>query len=933
MKKKFTLIILIGLQLFFSKNSFTQIHKPNECRADLENEKYYKQNPKAREEALSFEKYSHEFIQNHKAKATKEYIIPVVFHVFGTNFNSGTTVDDALIIDALRKLSNDFQGLTADWNSVDPNFESVKGALNITFTLAELDPEGNATTGIEYYSALSGFGNGSGYDSQIQNYAWDNYKYMNVYIMRDLYADDDYYNSGVSWYPNTSMSNSNLARVVYNGSYLATNTGENFRRIMTHEFGHWLNLKHPFSGGCSEPNDCVEDTPQTTTNSGSCNTSIEKCPGAGVPNGENFMDYSECYRMFTKGQVKRMQAALEHPARKPLWQRSNLLVTVPSALSPSLYSDKETICENILNDGSVDTVYLFLDGDKFSINSGVMTENTHYNVENLPSGFTIEIAGTSHSTAYILLTGNANNHLKADDIDNLKITFLNASLVGNDTSILKSATLIFNINFMDAYSVYYKDIEDLEINSNALLKSFSLESEPDYFILDGTSLLDYSLWYDGGDLRFKTNTRALVCDGTSKNVSDLPRGTMIGSTSNWVNGGTSSDVHNILTQTYTNWSGKQAYIGFKFDINEQTHYGWFRIKVSNNGTSYVLYDYAYNQEPGKPIYSGDRGVSYILPIENQFQENATNNGSISEPIILEVYKNPFSIASGTLTEGLHYSISNIPSGLTATITTTNDSTANIALTGIADNHTDDVANITLTFLDAAFNSGLAVDLDGNPIKLSINFITPIITSSGNKFIEKSKDDGSINNLIVLNLKDGSFSLSTGELIEGTHYEVQNLPNGLTTNIIVKNKTQLWFMLSGNAIKHSVVNSISNLTLSFLNAAFSEFTVDNILGSTIVCSINFEGNSTGVFDKKESNDITIKPNPNQGSFTIKLNSIFNRDIDIKIYNLLGQTIWTKKVINYNSTEIKINLDNINGGMYIIQVITESEILKSKIKIEP
>lgn len=41
-----------------------------------------------------------------------------------------------------------------------------------------------------------------------------------------------------------------------NGAYGGYNLGNN----LVHEAGHWMGLSHPFTGGCSEPNDGVDDT-------------------------------------------------------------------------------------------------------------------------------------------------------------------------------------------------------------------------------------------------------------------------------------------------------------------------------------------------------------------------------------------------------------------------------------------------------------------------------------------------------------------------------------------------------------------------------------------------------------------------------------------------------------------------------------------------
>ncbi|NJO91260.1 MAG: T9SS type A sorting domain-containing protein [Chloroflexia bacterium] len=298
------------------------------CGTSEQMEAFYKLHPEAKDEAKVLEEFTKRF-KTDATKAAESYVIPVVFHVFGTSFN-GKSVTTALIEDALRKTNEDFQGLAADWNQIISQFSSVKKSLNITFKLAKKDPNGNATTGVKFYGKLDGFGNGSGYDSQIKQYAWDNYKYMNVYIQNDLYNNGVTNNSGVSWYPNTTMSNNNTARVVYNGAYLGTNTDENFRSVLTHEFGHWLNLIHTFEGGCPDASGCSSsgdrccDTPPVDNsglqaNDRNCNNQIT--------NWQNFMHYSDQYAMYTIEQVARMEAALQHSTRKPLWQESNLVAT------------------------------------------------------------------------------------------------------------------------------------------------------------------------------------------------------------------------------------------------------------------------------------------------------------------------------------------------------------------------------------------------------------------------------------------------------------------------------------------------------------------------------------------------------------------------------------------------------------------------------
>ncbi len=281
-------------------------------------------------------------ITDEQLDLAERYYIPVVVHVYGDahNCSEGDTswgcVSDQTIIDGLNKTNQDIQGLNTLDGPILPEFQAIRANMNVEFVLAKIDPEGRETTGIIRHigSDATGFGNiDADTEALIAADAWDNYKYMNVYLQQDLYGDGVTNNSGVAWYPSTSMSDKNLARVVYNGAYVGDNTDENFRSVLTHEFGHWLNLKHTFNDNacstvnelfCSLSGDHVCDTPQMA--SSSMQDNAQNCLSQPT-NTENFMHYTNNYAMFTQNQVARSLAALHHPARETLWSDENLINT------------------------------------------------------------------------------------------------------------------------------------------------------------------------------------------------------------------------------------------------------------------------------------------------------------------------------------------------------------------------------------------------------------------------------------------------------------------------------------------------------------------------------------------------------------------------------------------------------------------------------
>ena len=68
-------------------------------------------------------------------------------------------------------------------------------------------------------------------------------------------------------------------------------------------------------------------------------------------------------------------------------------------------------------------------------------------------------------------------------------------------------------------------------------------------------------------------------------------------------------------------------------------------------------------------------------------------------------------AAGPFSAGTHYNIANVPEGLTPVLTRTSSSVATLTFTGNATDK-EDVTDISLTFLDAAFENNLATDVTG-----------------------------------------------------------------------------------------------------------------------------------------------------------------------------------------------------------------------------
>jgi hypothetical protein len=719
MKKQLLLLVLCCLWSIQGIRAQDLIEPSHSCRTREVNELLLKNSPNSLKENKAFNLFSKEYAKKLRTKKTAvntTYVIPVVFHVYGTSFN-GKTVTLEKIQTALMHLNEDFQGLNDDYNTVEPFFQARRGTLNIEFRLAQIDPNGKCTTGVIFEKKKDGYGNPGGYDDQIQADAWDNYKYMNIYIQNELYADGVTNNSGVCWYPDSGMSDNNLARCVYNGAYLGENTNKEFASVLTHEFGHFLNLIHTFDGGCSGTDE-VEDTPiEDGKHSLGC-TPGTNCTGDKV-NIENYMGYNAaqgCSKMFTQGQVARMLAALQHPARKTLWAAQNLIDTGVNAAGSSLTADVTSFKENIANNGTISgSSIITLNGATFTNSTGTLTSGVDFSA-NLPAGLSATIVVNSSTQATVTINGVATNHGVSNNTSG-GITLLAPAINGGVGGMLCDG-LSWNFKFRDPYGIFFVDIADPAVTPTTTWKSFTINKGDD---------AKYGVWqYAANHLKVETYGKRLVTNTGTNNITPLGSNTAINSSSNFTAPGAYPNQLDIRTPSFTAWDGKTDYFGFEYLIDGEKCYGWFKAVVAADGSGYSITEYAYNTQPGATIFTGMTDKIALSVSPTTLSEASTNDGSIAQVSSFKLTTNngTYVKSSGELTLGVDYNITGVPAGLTAKLNVISNSEVQLAFTGNATAHLKgNSTSVVVTFLDPAITGGVA-GLSSSGATIKVNFKDP-----------------------------------------------------------------------------------------------------------------------------------------------------------------------------------------------------------------
>ncbi|MBX2903879.1 MAG: T9SS type A sorting domain-containing protein [Chitinophagales bacterium] len=328
MKGTWILVMLLGTLGSAIAQQQTQL-----CGTDEYSFEMYKNHPHLQsvmqQKRSELKQHTANYIQNIGAGrgADSVLIVPVVVHVI---HNYGVeNISEAQVLNGLEILNRNFRNQHPDTGNIETAYKPIAADCEIEFRLAQKDPNGNCTNGINRIaSPLTAIG-----DHSVKSLVhWDPTKYLNVYVVKQIAGL-----AGHCLMPDQAAAKPEWDGIVVAHAYFGNiGTSSELRSVaFPHEVGHYLNLFHIWGGNnvpgyiflpngqqsnCGVGDD-VADTPPTIGWS-VCSSSNASC-GNTVDNYQNAMDYTYCNFMFTEGQKQRMRACL----RSPVAGRSNLIST------------------------------------------------------------------------------------------------------------------------------------------------------------------------------------------------------------------------------------------------------------------------------------------------------------------------------------------------------------------------------------------------------------------------------------------------------------------------------------------------------------------------------------------------------------------------------------------------------------------------------
>ena len=844
--------------------------------------------------------------------------IPVVVHVIhnGDAVGSGENIADGQVLSQITVFNQDFRklaGTPGDGLGVDTTIE---------FCMAQVDPNGNPTNGIDRRNLGTPNYNGAAVEAAKATTIWDPTKYLNMWTFRfggDLNGVLGYAQfptgSGLQGMPDVDCITGEAStdgvvaafdtfgsRTIFPaGSYNGTSYDKG--RTMTHEVGHMLGLRHIWGdGGCGVDDFCA-DTPESDAANYGCPTTHISCGTLDMV--RNYMDYTDdsCMNIFTQNQKDRMLAVLMNSPR-----RDDLLTsTVCNPVSVPYIQFKRPVCEQR-------PVKSVMEGNGCSY-----TEFTvPLSIDKAPSAnavVTFMVDGTSVANAsdIQIMTPTVTFNAGSTADQNLVFRVLNDGYVETDEELV----LTFTVNANGGNAV-----------ENSVGKTFNLTILNDDTTL-AASLPGQQIFYDG----FET----------------YPDFT-IGNVGGW---------------TMLDNDGKATYVDDTYNFPNEGYTGTFIVfnpsqtTPSAVGSGYDAHSgskgyYCYNAEAPAPPLNNDYiftpqislGTNSQLKFWAKSLTNNYNGGERFKVLVSTTNTNP---ASFTLISTFPYTIPPLTwTEYTYNLSAYNNQNVYIAIQVVS----ADEFVFMLDDVEVLSDVAIAVESNVNTPTAGQNILSGSGTAA---FMDQTTRD--IAARVTVNdassygctsaavTRAGSSALQYGSSVNVLDYAMSKQFTITPASVISGNATITfyfteaeiagWEAFTGNnrSLLHVIREGSSNEIQPVSIGTF---------GSTgVTLTATFASGIQGVYsfarleslpsESFELSGVNLYPNPNNGNFSVQFTPSA-QNIGITVHDMRGRVIFDKQYQNTGLFNESIQLDNVESGVYLVKIQDGSRSLTKKIVIE-
>lgn len=339
---------------------------------------------------------------------------------------------------------------------------------------------------------------------------------------------------------------------------------------------------------------------------------------------------------------------------------------------------------------------------------------------------------------------------------------------------------------------------------------------------------------------------------------------------------------------------------------------------------------------------------------NDFEFSISSNPDF---FIVNESLNPISCDETTATYTFDYVAANGFNETTTFSASGNPGASNVSFSPTSRNTTGSVT-MTISNLDAVSQNNYTLVVTGTPNtapaknkNIDFPFFNSNCTSAANTTYNTSTTLVQFGDINQTSAKPSGYSDYTTVTTDVNRNSDYNLTVNCNTDGNFGTVTKVWIDWNQNCSfddageEYNLGNATNVANGPTSNSPFS-ITIPNnaILGNTVMrVSTKFEGDFGGEvptacengFDG-EVEDYTLNvqsslsvekfgfdnfvvfPNPNNGEFTIKLNSSQSRSVNIEVYDLRGRAIYKNKYKNAGDLNENINLNHVQSGMYILNV---------------